>query len=138
MSTLLGIELDEAVDALTDGGEDGGVDAIHVTHLGDDEMLVTLFQAKYEHKTLAGKAGFPASEIPKLTETIRTIFDPNVPLEKMSSIEARVEEIRSLIRDGTYPSVRVVLCNNGPRWGRTGSTAPRWYSQRRSSEMSRR
>lgn len=120
VSTLLGLDLDEAVGTLTDGGEDGGVDAIHVVSLGDDELLVTLFQAKYEQKNLAGRAAFKASEIPKITETIRTIFDPDKPLSKMKDIEAKVEEIRSRVRDGAIPVVRVVLCNNGPRWGPDG------------------
>ncbi len=120
VATLLGLDLDEAVATLTDGGEDGGVDALHVVSLGDDELLVTLFQAKYEQKNLSGKAAFKASEIPKLTETIRTIFDPDKPLAKMKDIEAKVEEIRSRVRDGAIPVVRVVLCNNGPRWGADG------------------
>jgi hypothetical protein len=120
VATLLDLDLDEAVASLTDGGEDGGIDAIHVTNLRDDRPLVTLFQAKYEQKSLEGRHAFPASEIPKLIETIRTIFDPSKPLAKMKDIEAVVEEIRSRMREGAIPIVRVVLCNNGPRWGADG------------------
>lgn len=120
VSTLLDVDLDEAVATLTDGGEDGGVDAIAVAGLRDDQPLVTLFQAKYEQKTLAGRGAFPASEIPKLIETIRTIFDPDKPLSKMRDIEAVVEEVRSRMREGAIPTIRVVLCNNGPRWGPDG------------------
>lgn len=120
VATLLDLDLDEAVATLTDGGEDGGVDAIHVAHLRDDQPTVTLFQAKYEQKTLAGRHAFPSSEIPKLIETIRTIFDPNKPLSKMKDLEPMVEEIRSRMREGATPMVRVVLCNNGARWGADG------------------
>lgn len=120
VATLLDLELDEAVASLTDGGEDGGVDAIHIANLRDDKPVVTLFQSKYEQKTLAGRHAFPASEIPKVIETIRTIFDPYKPLSKMKAIEPVVEEIRSRIREGAIPLVRVVLCNNGPRWGADG------------------
>lgn len=120
VATLLDLELDEAVATVTDGGEDGGIDAIHVSNLRDDRPLVTLFQAKYEQKNLEGRHAFPASEIPKLIETIRTIFDPGKPLAKMRDIEAVVEEIRSRMREGAIPVVRVVLCNNGPRWGADG------------------
>jgi hypothetical protein len=120
VATLLDLDLDEAVASLTDGGEDGGIDAIHVSSLRDDQPLVTLFQAKYEQKTLEGRHAFPASEIPKLIETIRTIFDPGKPLAKMRDIEVVVEEIRSRMREGAIPAVRVVLCNNGPRWGADG------------------
>jgi hypothetical protein len=120
VATLLDLDLDEAVATLTDGGEDGGIDAIHVSNLRDDQPLVTLFQAKYEQKTLEGRHAFPASEIPKLIETIRTIFDPGKPLAKMRDIEVVVEEIRSRMREGASPVVRVVLCNNGSRWGADG------------------
>lgn len=120
VATLLDLDLDEAVASLSDGGEDGGIDAIHVSSLRDDQPLVTLFQAKYEQKTLEGRHAFPASEIPKLIETIRTIFDPDKPLAKMRDIEAVVEEIRSRMREGAIPMVQVVLCNNGPRWGTDG------------------
>lgn len=120
VATLLDLDLDEAVTSLTDSGEDGGIDAIHVSNLRDDQPSVTLFQAKYEQKTLEGRHAFPASEIPKLIETIRTIFDPGKPLAKMRDIEVVVEEIRSRMREGAIPVVRVVLCNNGPRWGADG------------------
>jgi AIPR protein len=120
VTTLLDLDLDEAVAALTDGGEDGGIDAIHVAGLRDERPLVTLFQAKYEQKTLEGRHAFPASEVPKLIETLRTIFDPGKPLTKMKDIEVVVEEIRSRMREGAIPVVRVVLCNNGPRWGADG------------------
>ncbi len=120
VATLLDIDLDEAVATLTDGGQDGGVDAIHIANLRDDKPTVTLFQSKYEQKTLAGRHAFPASEIPKLVATIRTIFDPNKPLAKMKDIETVVEEVRSRMHEGAIPLVRVVLCNNGPRWGADG------------------
>ncbi len=120
VATLLDLDLDDAVATLTDGGEDGGIDAMHVSHVRDDQPLVTLFQAKYEQKTLEGRHAFPASEIPKLIETIRTIFDPDKPLTRMKDIAAVVEEVRSRMREGAIPVVRVVLCNNGPRWGADG------------------
>ena len=114
VATLLDLDLDEAVATVTDGGEDGGVDAIHIANLRDDQPLITLFQAKYEQKTLAGRSAFPAAEIPKLIETIRTIFDPDKPLSKMRDIEAVVEEVRSRMREGAIPTIRVCCATMAP------------------------
>lgn len=115
------LDLDEAraVDCLTDGGEDGGVDAIHVGETLHDGFTVWLFQSKY-HDALKGTKAFPAGELPKIIETVRTIFDPEKPLEGMRDIAHAVEDVRSRIRDGAIPEVRVVLCNNGVRWQQDG------------------
>ncbi|MBK7825312.1 AIPR family protein [Nannocystis sp.] len=115
------LELDEgkAVDCLTDGGEDGGVDAIHVGETLHDSFTVWLFQAKY-HGSLDGTKAFPAGELSKIIQTVTTIFDPEKPLTGMRDIAHAVEDARSRIRDGAIPQVQVVLCNNGVRWQKDG------------------
>ena len=117
--TLLDVPESVALDALCDGGSDGGIDAIYVGDANQDEISIWLFQAKYA-RDLNGRKAYPAGELPKIIETIQTIFDPDRPLSHMEHIAARVEEIRSFIREGALPFVRVVLCNNGPRWGVDG------------------
>ncbi|WP_227665307.1 AIPR family protein [Magnetococcus marinus] len=44
------------------------------------------------------------------------LFDPGVPIALNPRLTSRIEEVRSLIRDGYVPNVRVVLCNNGKKW----------------------
>lgn len=117
--TLLDLEEKDAVKCITDGGRDGGVDAIHISDVTDDEFVVTLFQAKYAQE-LDGRKGFPGGELPKIIQTIQTIFDPDTPLVEMDDIRFPVEDIRSRLRDGIYPRVRVVLCNNGKPWQADG------------------
>src|SRR5690606_2714241 len=63
---------------------------------------------------------FPATEIGKIAGTVATLFDPDRAFHAHPRLVVRVEEIRSLIRDGYLPQVRVVLCNNGERWGADG------------------
>lgn len=53
VATLLDLDEAKAVDCLTDGGEDGGVDAIHVGETLHDSFTVWLFQSKY-HRDLNG------------------------------------------------------------------------------------
>jgi hypothetical protein len=114
--TLLGLEEEQALDCLTDGFQDAGVDAVYYGEVADGEFVVTLFQAKYDNK-LEGNCGFESEAVLKLINTIKAIFDPDVALEGMNDIRAQVEDIRSLIRDGALPQVRAVLCSNGQRWG---------------------
>lgn len=115
------LELDEsrAVDCLTDGGEDGGVDAIYLGETLHDSFTVWLFQSKY-HRGLEGTKSFPAGELPKIIQTVQTIFDPEKSLAGMRDIAHPVEDARSRIRDGAIPQVRVVMCSNGVRWQQDG------------------
>lgn len=117
--TLLDLDEQEALRSLTDGGRDGGVDALHIGDVVDDEFIVTLFQAKYA-QDLDGRKNFPGGELPKILQTVQTIFDPDAPLHEMDDIRFPVEDIRSRLRDGIFPRVRVVLCNNGKGLHRDG------------------
>lgn len=55
-----------------------------------------------------------------------TLFDPAKKIELNDRIAPKVEEIRSLVRDGYIPTVRVVLCNNGAKWN---DQAQKWINQ---------
>ena len=117
VSTVLDIPIVEALELLTDGGQDAAMDAIHVGDVLDGEFVVTLFQGKYKRRQ-DGEGAFPATEIGKLVHTVAALFDPNKPFEARHDVLVRVEELRSLVRDGNIPAVRVILCNNGQRWGK--------------------
>jgi hypothetical protein len=118
VKTLLDLSDEEVLDCLTEGGNDFGVDAIHIGDIEDGEFVVTLFQGKYK-QDLAGNANFPQSGVEKVIQAIRYLFDPNAVITANDLLRRRIEEIRSLIRDGHIPRVRVVLCNNGLKWADT-------------------
>lgn len=115
MSTTLDMNLDEAAELLTDGGQDAGVDGLHVGEVEDGEFRVTIFQGKYK-RDLSGEANFPENGVQKAINTVQVLFDPSRKVALNKKIEPKIEEIRSLIRDAYIPSVRVVLCNNGAAW----------------------
>ena len=115
-ATLLDLPLNEAADLLTEGGQDEGVDALHFSEVEEGEFAVTLFQAKYKMKDLSGTANFPENGVQKALDTIAVLFDPARQLNLNERLAPRIEEIRSLIREGNIPLVRVVLCNNGAVW----------------------
>lgn len=115
--TLLDLGDEEALDCMTEGGNDFGIDAIHISDVEDGEFTVTLFQGKYTHKMeKAGKSNFEQGAVEKAIQAVRYLFDPDAKLTTNPNLTRRLEEIRSLVRDGHIPRVRTVLCNNGLRW----------------------
>jgi hypothetical protein len=113
---MLGLTDDEAIETLTEGGNDFGVDAIEIGDLNDGEFVVTLFQGKYHHENLDGVKGFPQSGIEKAVQAVRALFNPSAPVDLNPRLQARIEEVRSLIIDGNIPRVRFLLCSNGASW----------------------
>ena len=116
VKTMLDLDLDETFDCLTEGSGDFGVDALHISEENDGEFGITLFQCKYK-RDLDGEAEFPESGIEALVNAIRHIFDPAAQLGAINDrLRVKVEEARSLIRDGSIPRVRAIACNNGRKW----------------------
>lgn len=116
MATSLDIELEDAAELLTEGGNDAGVDGLHIGEVEDGEFLVTIFQGKYKIKDLTGEANFPENGVQKAVNTVQVLFDPYRKAALNEKIGPKIEEIRSLIRDAYIPNVRVILCNNGAEW----------------------
>ena len=116
ISTCLEIPMEEAAELITEGGNDAGVDGLHVGEVEDGEFLVTIFQGKYKIKDLSGEANFPENGVQKAVNTIQVLFDPYRKVALNQRIAPKIEEIRSLIRDAYIPNVRVILCNNGAQW----------------------
>ncbi len=123
VKTVLDLEDDDVFDCLTEGGGDFGVDAMHISEEYDGEFTVSLFQAKYKND-LEGNANFPESGIESLINAIKYLFNPTAKLEHINQrLLAKVEEARSLIRDGYIPQVRALACNNGLQWNTAAQEA---------------
>ncbi len=117
--TMLDLPSEDAFDCLVEGGQDFGVDAIHFSEERDGEFNVSLFQGKYSRK-LEGASNFPENGIKALINAIRHLFDPSSSLENLNPrLMAKVEEVRSMIREGSIPQVRALACNNGLAWNKS-------------------
>lgn len=116
VKTMLDLEDEEAFEALTDGSNDFGVDAMHIGETLDEEFVATLFQAKYTHKSLEGVHNFPEEGVEAAVGAVRHLFDPAARISANHRLLPKFEEVRSLISDGFIPRVRVLLCNNGLAW----------------------
>lgn len=125
VKTILDLSDEEAFDCLTDGGQDFGIDALHISEEYDGAFTVSLFQGKYKRE-LDGASTFPENGIESLIRAIRYLFDPDVVLQHLNArLLTRVEEVRSLIRDGYIPQIRAVGCNNGRIWNAAADDAIR-------------
>ena len=113
---MLDLTDDEAIETLTEGGNDFGVDALAIADVVDGEFTVTLFQAKYHHENLEGVKGFPQSGVEKAVQAVRALFNPGAPVTLNPRLQAEIEEVRSLILDGNIPRIRFLLCSNGQSW----------------------
>ncbi len=114
--TALDLPIDEAIELITEGGQDEGVDALHFSEPEDGEFVVTIFQAKYKHKNLDGNSNFPENGVEKALNTVSNLFNPSKKLTLNEKLAPKIEEIRSFIRDGAIPVVKVILCSNGLKW----------------------
>ena len=117
VKTMLDLDPEETFDCLTEGGGDFGVDAMHISEEHDGEFTISLFQGKYHHKNLEGASNFEKTAVSAMVNAIRYLFNPADRLEHINDrLNAKVEEARSLIRDGYIPQVRALACNNGKIW----------------------
>jgi hypothetical protein len=123
VKTILDLDGDDVFDCLTEGGGDFGVDAIHISEEYDGEFTVSLFQGKYKHN-LEGNSNYPEEGIKSLINAINYLFNPAAKLEHINQrLLVKVEEARSLIRDGYIPQVRTIACNNGLKWNLSAQEA---------------
>lgn len=123
VKTILDLENDNTFDCLTEGAGDFGVDAMHISEEYDGEFTISLFQAKYRNH-LEGNSNFPEEGIRSLINAIQYLFNPAATLEHINQrLLAKVEEARSLIRDGYIPQVRALACNNGLKWNASAREA---------------
>ncbi len=76
ISTSLDVTLEDAAELLTEGGNDAGVDGIHLGEVEDGEFLITIFQGKYKVNDLSGTANFPENGVQKAVSAIQALFDP--------------------------------------------------------------
>ena len=119
VSSYLDIDLSEAIQYITEGGGDGGFDAVYIEPMQDSILQVTLFQAKYV-RDLSRNKEFATNDIEKAVNTARSVFDPKRTLNLNAISKAYVDEITSYLLEGRIPQVKFVMLNNGDKWNRDG------------------
>lgn len=100
-------------EAFTDGGNDCGIDAIHIDRRGD-EAVVHLFQSKvFDSKRKAGNP-FPFSGAEKTLRFFEVLKDHKIDLSKTVNpkLEQKILEIRDIVAR-EFPSFKLWLISNG-------------------------
>lgn len=119
ISAYLDVDISEAAQYVTDGGNDGGFDAAYMAEGQDLQLNVVLFQSKYA-RNLEKDSNFPANAIEKAVNTVECVFDPSSASSLNEKSQSKVDEIRSFILDGRIPFVTFVMLNNGLSWADDG------------------
>ena len=108
---------EEAMECITDGGNDLGVDAVYIDKQEGRGLEIYFFQAKYGISQGAESSHFPENEIVKINAILKLILDELSPMDNANpKLRAKVGEVRDAIADDTGYHVNVVLCNNGEKW----------------------
>lgn len=100
-------------EAITDGGNDCGIDAVYIDRRGDDPA-VHIIQSKVHESERKAKNPFPFSSVEKISRFFEILTSRQADLPKIVNprLEQKVLEIRELIRH-EFPSFRVWLLSNG-------------------------
>lgn len=104
----------EVTDAITDGGDDSGVDAVYIEE--KEPFTVHLLSCKYaENPQKSGTKNFPANELGKISTFLRLLIDGNNDLHDRVNVELaeKIRRISQILDDGNRPIFMIHLCSNG-------------------------
>lgn len=112
VSSLLDITEDEAYDAITDGSQDRGVDALFIDDR-DGKNIIHIFQFKYVSDFSKSKSNFPSGEIDKILSFLSDLLDQD---QKMSQdcnpiLWEKVKEAWQALAKKN-PSIEIHFCSN--------------------------
>jgi hypothetical protein len=84
LETILQLNPDDIEDAITDGGQDGGIDAIHIAG-----RTVNILSFKYTEKFTNCSKNFPKDDLDALVLTVQAIFQKSL-LKRPSNFPTRL------------------------------------------------
>ncbi|WP_417484049.1 AIPR family protein [Maricaulis salignorans] len=107
-----GLTDEQIVEALTDGGNDRGIDAIHINR-STDPVIVNIFQTKQYQSKIAEK-NFPSNEIDKILSYIHDFLNQSDAfLDSLNPALRDISvELAELFNHGR-PLIRIFFCSNG-------------------------
>ncbi len=106
LDNVIGLDDDDIIDAITDGGNDGGIDAVWI-----DNNNLHLFTFKYTEKFDKTKSNFPEKDINSIILTIKRIFEKDICKNDVNSLLwSKIENIYDI--KGTI-NIKLYICSNG-------------------------
>ena len=109
---LLSLSPAEIEDAVTDGPDDRGIDAVYVDE-GDGRNVIHLFQFKHVGSFAHAKKNFPSTEIDKLLSFCADLLNQESGMRATCNpiLWAKVQEIWAALKNPS-PSFEVHFCGN--------------------------
>ena len=108
---LLDMDEDTAMDAVVDGSNDLGIDAIWIDEPQNGYFDAHIFQVKYT-ENLDKEKGFPENEVIKIISSLRVILRKKT-FNINDALDIQLSRIKSHINEFNIPNFYVYLCNNG-------------------------
>jgi hypothetical protein len=112
LSKILKIDDDEIRTAITDGGDDRGIDAVYIDSR-PERRVIHLFQ--FKHVASFDKVGssFPSNEIDKIQSFLECFLRKDASLEKTCNplLWNKVQDLWEALEEAVY-SIHIHLCNN--------------------------
>jgi hypothetical protein len=107
LETILNLNEDEIIDAITDGPMDGGIDALHII-----DRDVHVFNFKYAETFENSKNNFPENEIDKILTTMERIYRKSIHKADINDLLwEKISEIWELFEQGPL-NFKYYLCSN--------------------------
>lgn len=107
LETILNLNEDEIVDAITDGPMDGGIDALHII-----DRDIHVFNFKYAETFERSNNDFPENEIDKVLTTMERIYRKSIIKADINDLLwEKISEIWDLFEQGP-PNFKYYLCSN--------------------------
>ena len=112
LSKILKIDDDEIRSAITDGGDDRGIDAVHLAD-HPDRPVIHLFQFKYVSNFDKVGNTFPSNEIDKIQSFVDCLLRKYSSLERTCNplLWSKIQDLWEALEEQVH-SIHIHLCNN--------------------------
>jgi len=115
LSKILKIDDAEIAAAITDGGDDRGIDAVYIDSR-PEARRIHLFQFKHISDFRKSENNFPSNEVDKISTFLDDCFRQETGLEESCNplLWLKVQAIWSALEEAVY-TVHIHLCTNGSK-----------------------
>ncbi len=112
LSKILKIDDDEIRMAITDGGDDRGIDAVYIDSR-PERRVIHLFQFKHVANFEKTRSSFPSNEIDKIQSFLECFLRKDPSLSKTCNpiLWSKVQDLWEALEEAVY-SIQIHLCNN--------------------------
>lgn len=114
LDRILKLDIDDSTAAITDGGDDRGIDSIYIQNT-QDRKIVHLFQMKtYDQFDKAKKKEFPSNEADKILSFVSDLLSKATNMKDSCNalLYSKVEDVWDALEENTY-DFEIHLCSNG-------------------------